>query len=347
MRPYKVCKRCVMDTTDPNIIFDDKEYCNHCNNKLLRIKKLKADGTYSKENLRLTVNTIKKAGEKLKYDCIIGVSGGVDSSYLCHLASKLGLRPLLVHFDNGWNTEFAIENIKKMKNAVKFDYVDYKVNPEEFVELQKAYFRAGVIDIEVLTDQALAAVLYQKAEEHKIRYIIGGSNIATESIMGSTWNYSKWDVINLVAICQQFSHKKIETYPLHNYLKVSQEYTQVELLNYIEYSKQNIIDFLKKEYNWQPYPGKHYESYFTKFYQAYILPRKFGIDKRRAHLSDLIVSGEISRKNALCELEKPLYTTEDLEKEKIYILNKLGFTEAEFEEIMNSEPIPHTAYPCI
>lgn len=344
MRNYQMCSRCVMDTTDPNIVFDERGCCNHCTNKISLLKSMQSGEEYTPQKMREFVSAMKKAGADKKYDCIMGVSGGVDSSYLCHLLAKMQLRPLLVHFDNGWNTSFAEENIEKILNKLHFEYVVYKVDEEEFFELQRAYFRAGVIDIEALTDQALAAVLYQKAEENNIHYVISGNNIMTESIMGSGWNYTKWDILNIVDICQKFSKRPMVTYPLFNYLKVRQEYTQVDLLNYIAYNKTDAIKLLEEVYGWQSYPGKHYESYFTKFYQAYILPRKFNVDKRKAHLSDLIVAREISRSEALRALQQPLYTAEDLATEKAFVLGKLGYSEAEFEEIMNTPPVSHYAF---
>lgn len=344
MRSYQMCTRCVMDTTDRDIVFDGKGRCNHCTNKLALLKNMQASGEYNPEKLRKIVQAVKAAGIGEKYDCILGVSGGVDSSYLCHLLGKLQMRPLLVHFDNGWNTPFSEENIAKLIDALKFDYVAYKVDEEEFLELQRAYFRAGVIDIEALTDQALAATLYQKAEEFDIHYVISGNNVMTEAVMGAGWSYTKWDIINIADICKKFSKREICSYPVFNYLKVSQEYTQIELLNYIDYSKSKAIRLLEDVYGWQSYAGKHYESYFTKFYQAYILPRKFGIDKRKAHLSDLIVVGELSRADAVRTLALPPYTPEDLAHDKALVLGKLGYSEEEFEKIMDTPPVPHTAY---
>lgn len=344
MRAYQMCTRCVMDTTDPDITFDAGGCCNHCTRKLVLLQAMQSGDEYSPKKMREIVNTIKKEGVDKKYDCILGVSGGVDSSYLCHLLAKLQLRPLLVHFDNGWNTPFSEENIAKLVNKLKFDYIVSKVDEEEFLELQRAYFRAGVIDIEALTDQALAATLYQKAEEHNIHYVISGTNFMTETIMGSGWGYTKWDILNIADICQKFSKRPIITYPVFNYIKVMQEYTQIDLLNYINYSKKEAIQLLENVYGWQSYPGKHYESYFTKFYQAYILPRKFNVDKRKAHLSDLVVTGEISRTQALRALQAPLYTPEELAVEKAFVLGRLGYSDEEFEEIMNTPPVSHYAF---
>lgn len=344
MRPYQICTRCVMDTSDAGIIFDAKGACNHCTSKLAHIKQMQKSNKYSQEELRIIVKKIKEDGVGKKYDCILGISGGVDSSYLCHLLSKLHLRPLLVHFDNGWNTPFAVDNIQKLIDKLKFDYVAYKVDEKEFFELQKAYFRAGVIDIEVLTDQGLSATLYKQAEIFNIQYVISGMNFATETIMGANWNYTKWDVLNIFDICEKFANCEIHSYPIHNGPQMETIFTRLDLLNYLSYSKTEAIKLLESTYGWQSYPGKHYESYFTKFYQAYILPRKFGVDKRKAHLSDLIITKEITRSAALQELAKPLYTPEDLKTEKAFVLEKLGFSEEEFAAIMDAPPVSHLAY---
>ncbi|MBC5991617.1 N-acetyl sugar amidotransferase [Pontibacter cellulosilyticus] len=339
----QICKRCVMDTSDGSIFFDENGFCNHCNDYIG-----KAEKALEYSDLELTIQEIKSK-KKGKYDCIVGLSGGVDSSYVALQAKKLGLSPLVVHFDNGWNSELAVKNIQNIVTTLDFDLYTLVVDWEEFKSLQLAYLRASVVDIEVPTDHAITGTIYRLASKYGIKYILSGSNIATESIMPDSWIYSKNDAINLKAINDSFGSIKLRTYPVFNFL----DYTlatglkgikSVNILNYIPYNKDEAKKILTDELGWRDYGGKHYESIFTKFYQAYILPSKFNIDKRRAHLSSLICSGQITRQEALKELERPLYSEQELAADKEYVLKKLGLSEEEFENIMNLPVRSHNEF---
>jgi N-acetyl sugar amidotransferase len=334
-----------MDRSDTRIKFNNTGVCNHCERYDAFIKKVKFEKTYSKDNLRKLVSDIKRSGNGKDYDCVLGVSGGIDSSYLMYLTKKLGIRPLIVHCDNGWNSELAISNIQKIIESLNYDLITYVIEWEEFKELQRAYLKASVIDIEVLTDHAMMATLFKYASDFNIHYILDGQNFATEFTMPTGWNYSKYDLINIKAIVDAHSAVPIRSFPVYGIMGNTGKFTNVSLLNYIEYSKEKAIQTLSEKFGWRPYGAKHYESTFTKFYQGYILPAKFGIDKRRIHLSDLVRSGQMGRIDALKVLDKPPYDPMELEMDKQFVLKKLEFSEEEFSEIMAKPPVPHTAYP--
>jgi len=270
----------------------------------------------------------------------MGLSGGVDSSYVAYLANKYKLSPFAVHVDNGWNSESADRNIKNIVNSLGLDFYRHQVDWEEFKDLQRSYFKASVIDIEVLTDSAIFSFIYNLALKKNIKYQLYGMNIATESIMPKSCNYTKTDVRNIMAIQKKYGTREIKNILFINTLQdkwndlISKRVSKINILNYIDYNKVKAKDILKEKLNWEDYGGKHYESIFTRFYQGYILPKKFGIDKRRAHLSNLICSGQITRKDALEELKKDPYPPQLLEKDKKYVLGKLGFSKEEFETIM-------------
>lgn len=349
MANYQICNNCVMDTTDHDIVFDGNGVCNYCNDfESIKpaIPAYQADG---EEKLKKILDNIKTEGKYKEYDCLLGVSGGVDSSYVAHLTSVYGLRPLVVHFDNGWNSELAVSNIQKLIDSLGYDLTTYVIDWEEFRDLQKAFLKASVVDIEMLTDHAIAAATLKFAKDHKIKYILIGRNAATEFGMPKSWNWSKSDSTNIKAIHKQFGEVKLSSFPFlgtfrKSLLTYTGKYVYVDILDYIPYKKSTAIKELGDRYGWKYYGGKHYESVFTKFYQAYILPEKFGIDKRRAHLSSLIRNSEISRSEALEELKKPLYAENELVNEKEYVLKKLGLSEQEFDDIMAKPPVAHDSY---
>ena len=351
MKKYQICNRCIMDTTDPDIKFDENGVCNYCRKYDEIVKEKILPISERKNELEKIINKIKEEGKGKKYNCIMGLSGGVDSSYVAYLAYKYKLKPLAIHVDNGWNSEESEENIKNIINALGFDLYTYKVNWEEFKDLQRSYFKASVIDIEVLTDNVIVNYIYKHALEKDIKYQLTGYNRATESIMPKSWNYSKTDTRNIKAIQKKFGTKKIKNISFistYQYLWnkiITKKVKEINILDYIDYNKSKAKDILKKELSWKDYGVKHFESIFTRFYQAYILPKKFGIDKRKAHLSNLICSGQITRKEALEELKKDSYPSQLLEKDKKYVLNKLGFSKDEFEKIMNEKPKSHLDYP--
>jgi len=337
---YRQCALTVMDNiADPDISFDEKGICNY----YYEYQKAQAEnvltGEAAKKKLETLVAKIKKDGQGKRYDCLIGLSGGVDSTYVAYLVAQHGLRPLAVHLDNGWDSELAVKNIENIITKLNFELYTLVVNWEEFKDIQLAYLRASVVDIEVVSDHAIFATMYKLAKEHKTGYIISGTNIVTEYIMPPSWLYHKMDFANLKDIHNRYGKMKIKTYPYFDFKKYVYysavlKLSPISILNYVPYNKQEIKELIKKELNWRDYGGKHYESTFTKFYQAYILPEKFKIDKRKAHLSTLICSGQMTKEEALRQLELPLYNPKELEADKEYVLKKFGLTEKEFDEIM-------------
>lgn len=348
-KQYQICTRCIMDISDPDIKFDDNGVCNHCQKY---DEAAKTRNFSDKEKLSMVqkiIGEIKENGKGKDYDCLIGLSGGVDSSYVAYLAKKFGLRPLAVHFDNGWNSEFTVKNIEDIVKKLNIDLCTYVVDWEEFKDLQRSFFKASVRDIEMLTDHAQAAVAYQVAEKRNIKYILKGNNIVTEDIMPESWVHRKSDLKNIKAIQKLFGTKKIKSFPAAStFRRAVYEYIKgiklVRLLDYVPYVKKEAIAILEKKVEWQSYKVKHGESIFTKFFQGYILPVKFNIDKRRAHCSSLICSGQMSREEALDTIAAEIYSEVELEENKQYVIKKLGFTEDEFEEIMKLPVKSHLDY---
>lgn len=342
-----VCKKCVMDESDPNITFDSEGVCNHCHS---------ADQV--KANFSFPVNDHTKLDELMAslktvrgpYDCLLGLSGGVDSSYIALLAKKYGLNPLCLHFDNGWNSVIAVKNIKRIIDATGWDFQTVVINWPEFKSLQRAYLKAGVIDIEVCTDHAIFASMFDIAKKEGIKNVLSGTNFATEHGMPIAWTWHKLDRVNLKAINKKFGDRPLLEYPNTNTLKwlfirkFGLGLKFLEPLNAINYNKNQVIDELKSEFGWESYGEKHHESAFTKFYQNYILPKKFNVDKRKLHLSALIRMGQMTREEAVKALQEKLYEHEALSKDKNYVLKKLAFSEEEFDELMKQDPVPHDAY---
>ncbi|MFM9840726.1 MAG: N-acetyl sugar amidotransferase [Cyclobacteriaceae bacterium] len=346
---YQQCTLTVMDNiADRDITFDKKGICNYYYDYEEAEKSL-VTGTAGEEKLKQLANSIKAKGIGKKYDCLIGLSGGVDSTYVAYLVKKLGLRPLAVHLDNGWNSELAVKNIENIISKLNIDLYTLVVNWQEFKDIQLSYLKASVVDIEVVSDHAIFATMYKLAKQHNISYIISGTNIVTEHIMPPSWLYRKMDFDNLNDIHNQYGKVKIKTYPYFDFKKYVYysavlRLTPISILNYVPYNKQEIKQFITKELDWRDYGGKHYESTFTKFYQAYILPEKFKIDKRKAHLSTLICSGQITKEEALKELELPLYKPEELKQDIEYVLKKFGWTASEFGAIMKAAPRKHEEF---
>lgn len=348
---YRMCSHCILDThDDPNLVFDEDGVCNFCLS--YRDKYIDKFPTLEErtEKLEALLNLIRKEGERKKYDCIMGLSGGVDSSYLAWKAKEWGLKPLLVHFDNGWNSELAVKNIDNIVSVTGFDLYTYVVDWEEFKDLQLSYIRASVLDWEIPTDHGFFAMLYKTAAKNNIKYILTGHNFQTESILPKTMRWSKMDVANIKDIHYQFGTVKLRTFPLmgffeYSYYQLIRKIERLNLLEYIDYDKVKAKEIISREFEWQDYGGKHYESIFTRFYQGYVLVEKFGVDKRKAHLSNLICSGQISKDEALKELALPPYSDPNLLREdRAYIIKKLGLTENEFGDIMNTPPRSHLEF---
>jgi N-acetyl sugar amidotransferase len=348
---YRQCSISVMDNiANPDITFDEKGICNYYYEYLEAEKENVVKGELGLRKFQELISEIKSVGKNKKYDCITGVSGGVDSSYTVFLAKKWGLRPLLVHFDNGWNTETSVENIRKLVEYTGFDLYTLVVDWAEFSDLQRSYLKASVVDIEVPTDHAISGTLQKLAAKYNVKYILSGNNVSTEAILPQSWIFNKGDHINLLNIHKKFGTVPIKTYPLYGF-KEEYFYGQfkgihtIKPLNFLDFKYEEAKNEIINSFGWKDYGGKHYESYFTKFYQAFILPEKFKIDKRKAHLSNLIFSGQITKNQALQILDAPLYVNDQLKKNEIdFVLKKLGLSQIEFEELLKKPRIEHNEF---
>ena len=339
---YKICSRCVMDTSDPEITFDAKGECNHCqrfDNVLVQDWLPDARG---EKKLSKIIEQIRESGKGREYDCIMGLSGGIDSSYLAYEASKMGLRILAVHVDGGWNSELAVKNIESIVRKCGIDLHTHVINWEDMKDLQAAFLRSGVANQDVPQDHAFFAALYTYAVKNDIQWVLHGGNIATESVLPNSWGYSAMDARHLRAIHRQFGTRKLKDFPIvgfftyHIYYPFIKKMKVARPLNYMPYSKEEALKVLEQEVGFKYYGGKHYESRFTKFFQSYYLPQRFGYDKRRAHLSSLILSGQIGRDEAFEQLKEPPFDAKEIEAEIEFVIKKLGFSRIEFQEIMDS-----------
>ena len=351
--PFQMCTRTVMDTTDPDITFDENGVSSHA---LLYERTMKAtvdaaNAGNRADDLAAVVARIKKAGEGKPYDCIIGISGGVDSSYLILQAVRLGLRPLAVHFDSGWNSELAVGNIENIVSRLKLDLFTDVVDWREMKDLQLSFFKASVANCDIPTDHAFPAVAYRQAAKYRIRYILSGHNFATESILPQSWGYNAADARHVKGIQKRFGSVKLTTYPLLGIFKryfwfgYIRPITTVQLLNYMPYVKADAKQAIAGELGWRDYGGKHYESVFTRYFQGSYLPKKFGFDKRKAHLSSLIMSGQLTRDTALAELAEPDYPADLERQDHEFIAKKLGLSVPQFDEIIARPPVNHLEYP--
>lgn len=350
---YQICSRCVMDTSASDISFDKNGFCNFCSDFLSQNLQLCDSNMLEKDNdLSNIIKEIKKEGKGKKYDCVIGLSGGLDSSWALIQAIRLGLRPLAVHMDNGWNSELAQNNITNLVRGLGVDLYTHVIDWDEYRDLMQAFFDANVIDVELLYDNAMLAVNYHQAFKYNIKYILSGHNLATEGMrMPEKWNWFKYDKRNIKAIGKQFKNIRLKTFPAigtfnHFWYDSILKIKWIRFLNYTNYNKFDALTELEKDFNFKPYPYKHYESIFTRFYQGYILPQKFGIDKRRIHYSTLIMTNQITREFATQELEGiPYPSKEDLEKDKIYFLKKMGWSSRDLDLYISKPEISHNSYP--
>ncbi len=349
-RKYQQCKRCVLDTSDPYIKFDEKGFCNHCIEFIEKTSQLVYQGKTSDKELELIVNEIKKNGASGDYDCVVGISGGIDSCYVAYKAKQLGLRPLAVHMDNGWNSEEAVNNIKKVCNKLGIDYQSYVLDWEEFRDIQLSFLKSSIVELEIPTDTAIPAALHEIASKHNIKYILSGGNYATEGILPDSWFYNPKDKRLLKAIHKKYGTVKMKTFPAFDikkelYFKIVKGIKIIYILNYVPFSKGEAMELLKRELDWKYYGGKHYESKFTGFVQSYIQPEKFNVDYRKATFSTQICTGEITRDEALLELKKKPYNPDSIKQEKEYVSKKLGITLVEFEEIFAKPIRTYRDYP--
>lgn len=347
----RICSRCVMDTSAPNIEFDELGVCNFCKEYELRCNHIVFDSKENKLAKRKSlIDKIKEDGKGKKYDCIVGVSGGVDSSYVLHLAIAEGLRPLAVHMDNNWNSELAVHNVNNLISSAGVDLHTHVIDWNEYRLLMQSFFDADVIDVELLYDNAMTAVNYNYAKKYGIKYILSGSNLATEGVdMPKGWSWIKTDSRNIRSIAK-INSVKINTFPLISTLdfvlyRMIQGYKWVSVLDMYDYNKESATRLLENKYSYKRYPYKHYESIFTRFYQGYILPRKFGVDKRKLHLSTLIMSNQLSRDEALSLLDtSPYPDVNQLNDDIEYFLKKMKWSRDDLEGYIKRSGKPHDRY---
>lgn len=352
IRDYRTCVRCILDTRDdPKISFNEMGVCNHCLTYEI-VAERRLPGAQREQKLATLLERIKADGQGREYDCVVGVSGGVDSTYVAYLAKKFGLRALVVHCDNGWNSELAVKNIENIVRRLHFDLFTYVIDWDEFRDLQLSYLKASVVDIEALTDHAIFASINHVASEHGIRYILSGENVVTEGVLPASWVHMKSDLINIKAIHRRFGRLPMKTFPTKGFLKgLYYEYVRgiqyIPILDYVEYIKEEAKQVIASELGWRDYGGKHYESIFTRFYQSYILPEKFGIDKRKSHLSTLVCSGQITREEAIAKIREPIIAPDVLQSDREYVIKKFGLTPELFDAIMVAPIKQHTDYPSL
>ena len=344
----RVCVRCVIDEGVPETTFDQAGICSWCHLFDERARRRATRGPMAEEFAEL-IRHIKTAGRGKPYDCVLGVSGGADSSYAALVARRVGLRPLAIHVDNGWNSELAVKNIEVVVRGLNLDLITKVIDWEEFRGLQLSLLRAGVVDLELVSDHAIAAAMFDAARRHHIKYIVTGDNDATEATLPRGWNHRKTDLANIRSINRAFECASMRTFPhlstfgmlLHQRVLGIRK---VGILSYGNYVKHEAEEELERELGWRRYAKKHFESVITRFYQGYILPTKFGIDKRKFHYSLLIHSKQMSRDEALVDLERPPYDPSEQERDKVYVCKKLGISIVEFDRMMSAAPRSHYEY---
>ena len=352
-REYQICTNCVMDTTDLEITFNKEGVCNHCIKFEKELKPRWFPNEIGKTKLDNIIRQIKKDAEGKEYDCVIGLSGGVDSSYLAYVLRTQypELRILAIHIDGGWNSELAVHNIENIVKILDIDLHTGVINWEEMKDLQLAYFKSQLANQDVPQDHAFFATLYKMANKYNIKYFLTGGNFATESILPSSWGYNAMDAKQLKAVHKQFGTIKLKEYTTvsffqkYIYYPLIKKFKIIRPLDFMEYNKDEAKKIIMEKINWKDYGGKHHESRFTKFFQAHWLPNKFGFDKRKAHLSSLIVSGQMSREEALKELKKPLYDEEELKEDIEFLAKKMGLSVKEFKDIMKMPNKTFRDYP--
>lgn len=347
---YKICESCVMDSTDPRIIFHDDGTCSHCRPARMLIAKIQSDAVERSKYWEGVVSQIKAEGKNREYDCIVGVSGGVDSSYIVLLAKSWGLRPLAVHLDNGWNSELAVANIKNLLHKLNVPLVTEVLDWSVFKELQLAMLKASTPDSEAPTDHAIVATLYHYAKKLGIKYSLSGANPYTESIGVASWSDGQGDWKYLSSVYRKFTGKKLKGLVHVNALQMISYgagvgFKNLKPLFYVPFDKAGAQLEMEKEFGWRSYGGKHYENIYTKFYQGHILPRKFGFDKRKAHFSSSICAGQLSRADAIQMLAQPAIPENELRQDYAFVCKKLGISVDEMEGIINSAPKRYQDYP--
>ncbi|TMM58947.1 N-acetyl sugar amidotransferase [Maribacter algarum] len=343
-REYQICTNCVMDTTDSKIVFDENGVCDHCNTYFQDILPKWHTDERGDKALKEIVAKIKKEGRGKDFDCLMGMSGGIDSSFLLYaMKEKYGLRPLVFHVDAGWNSQVAVNNIERLVDGLGLDLYTEVINWEEMKDLQLSFFKSGVSHVDTPQDHAFFATMYKFASKHKIKYILTGGNYSTECVRNPLeWMYYQSDSIQLRDIHKKHGTGTLKDYPVTNILwhKVYLPYFKgiklIRPLDYIPYHKEEAMQFLVDNYGYQKYPQKHFESRFTRFYEAYWLPKKFGFDTRKVQYSSLILTDQMTREEALEELKTPAYDPETIKQDFEFIANKLGISVEELQSYMDA-----------
>ena len=342
--PYQRCTNCVMDTSDSKITFDEHGVCDHCITFYKKVLPNWHTDERGRQALDQIVEKIRHAGSGKDFDCIIGMSGGIDSSYLTYLSKvELGLRPLVFHVDAGWNSQEAVNNIEKLVDKLGLDLYTEVIDWEEMRDLQLAYFKSGVPHIDTPQDHAFFATMYKFSEKHDVKYILTGANLSTECIRNPIeWMYYQSDSIQLRDIHRRFGRRPLKNFPITSILrhKVYLPYIKgikvVRPLNYLPYVKEEAINLLVAKFGWQLYPQKHFESRFTRFYEGYWLLKKFGYDTRKVQYSSLIVTNQMTRVQALEKLERPPYDDAKIAQEFEYVATKLGISIGELQDYLDA-----------
>lgn len=343
-KEHQICSNCVMDTTDSKIVFDQNGVCDYCNSYKNDILPHWKPNQNNEDELEKISLKIREAGKGKKYDCIIGLSGGTDSSYLAYIAKeKMGLRPLIYSVDTGWNLNVAVENIEKLVKSLDLDMVTEVVNWEEMRDLQLAFFKSQVAYQDFPQDHAIFAGLYNYAVKNNINYVLTGANNATECVRPPVeWVYLN-DITLMKDIHKKFGKIELKTFPMCSMFKYRLYYAyikgmkRVAPLDLINYDKTSAEKELKEKFGWEKYENKHYENIFTRFYEGYYLPKKFGYDKRKCYFSNMILTGQMTREEALAKLAETPYDEKIIQEDMEYIAKKLEITKKEFEEIINGD----------
>lgn len=345
VRQYQICSNCIMDTSDSTLTFDERGWCDYCRNFHESILPNWHPGERGIQEIMPTIEKIKREGAGRAHDCLIGISGGLDSSYVAYVAKeKFGLRPLMFHCDAGWNSDLGVSNIQKIIEGLNLDLVTEVINWEEMKDLQRAFFLSQVPFVDMAQDLALFSAIYNFAAKNGFKYVITGGNNSTECVRECIeWTYFSTDMRHVRDIHRRFGTRSLDTFPTCDILKYKFYYRWVKgvrvikLLDSVPYIKKQAIQELKEKFGWQPYPQKHYESRFTRFYESYWTPKKFGYDKRRAYMSSEILTGQMTRDEALERISKPELDEETMAQEFEYVATKLGWTVDEFREIFNGK----------